>query len=257
MKKLTALLTAAVLMAAPVFSAEAAREPFTAIEQMTPNYPLEHHGDAMLYVDAAESMGCGVEVIQHSPERENLVLYGTEVTLEQGKAAAFELEPGDYTIRVTEKATKDGFAPLTSEMKITVDNRDYTALAAYDIYAHITLLTGDDTAKPMESNVSATSSKDADDKETAELDWQMQFAKYDRLRGDFDGDGAITLEDARDVLQYQVMLLTNLEPEVPPTNGQIVACDIDSNGEIGIEDVKAILDCSVASSIGLNYQWKS
>jgi len=264
MKKASSILMAVLLTtacaahAAVIPVSAVSKDTFSEIVYADPIYPLEHTGDATLYVDAEEDMQCSIAVIQHSPERENLVLYSLDLSLKKGNATAFNLEPGDYTVRTTVKATKDGYAPLHAEENFVVENADYSGLTSFDIYEHITLNKNDETADSVQiESISQTTDDKEKEEKTMECLYQLRFAQYDRLRGDYDGNGLITLDDAREVLQYHVMQLTNIVPEKPPTQGQIVACDIDNNGVLGIEDVKMILDYSVATSIGLDYHWIS
>ena len=250
MKKLAGLFTAAVMMLTgmPV-SADTV--------QMQPNYPLEHPGDATLYVHTAEDTEYQIEVLQTSPERKNLVLYGVSMPQKAADVAVFPLEAGDYTVRVTVGSTKDGFAPRTAEQSFNVLNLDFTN--AYDnaIIDLNLLFHHDDTLDSTPQKSSEVYQSEDDGVQNYHMAFEMKFAGYDRLRGDLTGDGAVKMEDAYQALMLYTMEITHLTPDKPTTAGQIAACDFNGNGKIDINDAKDILDYVVAKSINLPVTWES
>ena len=257
MKKIIGILTAA-LMLTPSFAVSAERTvpQFDEIISAVPNYPLEHTGDATLLVTVTEETAYQIEIIQHSPERENLTLYDITYTQQPGTAWSFKLEPGSYTVRTTVNATADGFSPQYTEQFFTVNNVDYTnEFKTAEIYHTISLNreSGDNTPhKPVTAELT---NEIRDDVLTVER--SLSFARYERIRGDYNGDGQIALADARAVLEQHTMNLADIESETPPTEGQIAACDINNNDKLDIEDAKSILDYATAAGIGLDFNWKS
>ena len=246
MKKLAGLFTAAaMLMHCIPASAE------TAV--ITPHYPLEHPGDATLYVNAAEDLEYGIEIYQSSPERSKLCLYSITMPLKKGDSAAFPLETGDYTVCVTVGATKDHLAPQTMERSFNVLNLDFTNAYKENHINFNLALNHDDTAE----NTSVVERDSKVEDGIYAVDYDFTFTQYDRLRGDFTGDGEIKMNDAFQVLMIFTMELTHLTPDVPPTAGQIAACDLNMDGTLDIHDAKDILDYVVGTSIGLTMEWRS
>ncbi|MBR5372764.1 MAG: hypothetical protein IK130_11190 [Oscillospiraceae bacterium] len=242
---------AAMLLTALPVSAEFTRPVFSGTAFMTPNYPLEHSGDATLYLSVQEDMEFTIEILQDSPERKGLLLYGIKMPLEKGEAAAFGLEAGDYTVRLTVPSTKDQFVPTVIERSFNVLNIDFAeTYKQYDIYFDLKL-NHDDTAENTPTASADTFMLD----DSLVSDYDVTFVQYDRMRGDFNGNGKLDTTDARKVLEIHTMRMTHLTPDTPPTPGQMAACDIDGNGLLDSKDCKKILDHAVASSIGIELEW--
>ena len=66
--------------------------------------------------------------------------------------------------------------------------------------------------------------------------WDIGAYEYTLLRGDLDGDGAVTLADLRLLLS---MLLGQTAVNLP-------AADLDGNGQLGLGDVRALLELLVS-----------
>lgn len=257
MKKVIGILTAA-LMLTPSFavSAERTAPQFDEIVSAVPNYPLEHTGDAVLYVTVTEETAYKIEIIQHSPERENLALYEISYTQQPGTAWSFALEPGSYTVRTTVNATADGYSPQYTEQIFNVENVDYTnEFKTAEIYHTISLNRENGDSTPHKPVTTVQTNEIREDVLTVER--TLSFARYDRIRGDYNGNSEISLADARAVLEQYTIRLAGIESETPPTEGQIAACDINNNDTLDIEDAKSILDYATAAGIGLDFNWKS
>ena len=252
MKTFVGLCTAAaMLLSALPVSAEFTKPVFSGTAFMTPNYPLEHPGDATLYVSVQEDMEFTIEILQDSPERKGLLLYGIKMPLEKGEAAVFGLEAGDYTVRLTVPSTKDQFVPMTIERSFNVLNIDFAdTYEKNNIYLDIAL-NHDDLAENAPTAVADSFMQEGELIST----YDVTFVQYDRLRGDFNNNGKLDTTDARMVLELHAMRMTHLTPDTPPTPGQMAACDINKNGLMDSTDCKKILDHAVASSIGLNLEW--
>ena len=74
-------------------------------------------------------------------------------------------------------------------------------------------------------------------------------------RGDPDGDGAVSVQDAVLVLTYYAKKSVGLEPETDVQFQQIQRGDIDKDGIISVQDAVSILTYYAKKSVGYVPDW--
>ena len=116
-------LTAAALPALPASAAsdEEKQNP----QYMTALYEdYDPVGDDVLCISAIET--ADVKIVQHSPERENLVLFDCRILPVFTTEHLFRMEPGDYTISITMSNVEGGATKSTYTEDFTIENADYS-----------------------------------------------------------------------------------------------------------------------------------
>ncbi len=238
LKKLCAAAAAAVLCTAgvlPVY-ADAASSKMIDVVRLEPAYEPDMQTAEFLTLVPQEGVQFRITVTYHSPEREALVMYSADLTGTANRRFAMELEPGDYTFTAETARFADGGMQSYSE-KITVENPDYTE--GLDI-TRVTLMLDSAVQKDTEERQpELTASEPQTDGGTRRLEQTLTFFRYDRLRGDYNGDGTVNAADATEVLkQYNLWLA---EDPLTASAGQLAACDFNGNGCPDPKDAVQIL----------------
>ena len=202
-----------------------------------PDRPIAGQLDVSFASDTAPIV---MEVYQHSPERENL-LYCTYnfADAKQGSAWRVELEPGSYTVQMTARLLKDGSMKQTFKQDFEiVDADDHTGTVFTDYTVNISETQIADTEEAGKNTGEIEQVPEEDGLKV--LQQNVSFDYYDRLRGDFDGDGAITAVDAtKTLIESGNAMIGNPYEELTP--GKLAACDMNHNGIPDVKDTMAIL----------------
>ncbi len=227
-------------------------------EKITPIYepdrPIAGQLDVSFVSDTAPIM---MEVYQHSPERENL-LYCTYnfADAKQGSAWRVELEPGSYTVQMTARLLKDGSMKQTFKQDFEIADPDENADVRYSYTTYEMTVSETAIADTEESGKHTGELKSEDTTEgLRELCQTVSFDYYDRLRGDFDGDGAITAVDAtKTLIESGNAMIGNPYEELTP--GKLAACDMNHNGIPDVKDTMAILRYFGEKNAGREPVWE-
>lgn len=252
---LCGVLTAVCLPALPA-SADAAPVP----EEVPARYDdYDPVGDDVLImsIPAAEyDQRTKVTIVQHSPERENLVLYECELHPQDGCLYSFRMEPGDYTVSVARSSVRRGALSSVYTEDLTIENADYSVApdqfdyTCYSIAVEATVIGNDADAAPVSERTETAVTdgcKNAGEKIT--------FGEYDIMRGDYDGNGEITALDAQNILSAFAAELTD-DPDAPVlTAAQKAACDIDGNGKLTALDAQTVLMFYAEGMVGGSPLW--
>lgn len=259
-KRTTAAVCCGILTAAflPALSASAdSGNPIPPIEPeyMTALYDdYDPVGDDVLCIQSYET--ADVKIVQHSPERENLVLFDCIVMPLFTPQHIFKMEPGDYTIYISVKNVADGVTKTTYTADLTIDNADYSVAPDQFDYTYYDIVV---TAETIEDDAEAA--PQAEEKAAAIVSDHkyvrndIVFGRYSRKRGDYDGNGEISALDAQNVLRAYAAALTEDPDAEKLTNAQLAACDIDGNGEITALDAQNILMYYSESIVGGTPEW--
>lgn len=194
-----------------------------------------------------------VQIIQHSPERDNLLLYDNEFAASSDPRYFYRIEPGDYTIRITAEAVAASAVKRTFEYDFTIDNADYSqepelfSQTQYGFQLGFEAAEGDDPAIPV---LTGTEGIRLDSKVVIQT---VTFGRYTGFRGDFDGDGITNAADSQLAL---VAYLENMIGGEALANAQQTAlCDIDGDGALTAADTQQILLFYLETMIGGEPVW--
>lgn len=245
MKKCLALLCAGVSLS--VFTMSAAAVSFE------PVFPLDRVAAGTLTLKTAQDMHISVEVIEHTPERDDIVLYDEDFDAQTADSYQCELESGDYTIAVTAPQFQDGFGSRTLRYDFTIENPDFSEDLEYMEY---TITISDELIADEDEPVySASEPVSVNSDGILSVTQQMQFSRYDRIFGDYDKDGLITIDDAQNALTYYTYSMFAQTPEWLPA--EFCACDITQDGILDLSDATLILTYYTMDSLGLEQSWES
>lgn len=212
------------------------------IETVCPDFvPLS---DDLIRILPVKDCKLHAKIVQHSPERENLVLYDSDISAESGVYYVFAAEPGDYTVSFTMAAIENSRIICKYEQDIQIENADYST--GENAFARTVYQFG------IEKNTAA-----ADEKPSAALIASngtvkdgvknvvtgVQFNTYgaDVFRGDYDGNGETDLTDAQLALAAYTAQMGSVEPKKKTDEAHKQASDINADGEISLDDAQSIL----------------
>lgn len=254
-KQLTAWGSAALLAgsfsAMPVLAADTDIYVETVCEGFDPVY------DDTIVVNAPIDGVCSVTVVQHSPERENLLLYEGTFEGAAGTAYIFRAEPGDYTVSLTVDAVRNSAVKRTFSQDFTIENPDFVisdeaffVKTSYIFDLTVTTVAGNAAADPERTEAHA---EIADDVNTVTN--SVNFKQYARFRGDFNGDGITDAVDSQLTLMEYAAWLVDTESENPADAETFAACDIDGDGLLTATDAQYILVFYAATLVGETPEW--
>lgn len=246
LRSAAAFMTAFVLAGAVPVSAESAD--VQEVQSVCPDFvPLSE--DAITVISPADTP-FSVKLVQHSPERADLVLYDSEFAAGKPTAYLFRAEAGDYTICIAVEAVKGGIQRVFQQ-DFTIENADFsTGEAAFSrtamcYTAAVSAADSDDPANPECKKIC-----DAVSETVRQIEYTVAFGQYAAVRGDYDGDGKITAADAQFTLNVYVAALAGILPEQRVTAAQTAACDIDADGALTAADAQRILNYYTVSLTG-------
>ena len=198
-----------------------------------------------------------IEIVQHSPERANLELYNSTLKSDMQKLYVFRVEPGDYTVKISTASVFGGTKDVTYQQDITIENPDYSTgedaftATRYGFFGKY--IAADDTAKAetvklLEEPVLRSN------KETKKgILCSLGFSRYNRQRGDFNGDGSIDSADAQLTLNTYADALAGKTDTTQPAAHH--ACDINGDGALDSADAQNILIYYVEETTGNTPKW--
>ena len=256
--RLLARLAAAVCSTA-VLAVPAAAEgdtEFPEWEFVPPLYDdFEPVGDDIVAVSGLTDDPFSVQIIQHSPERDNLLLYDNDFAAEDEPVYFYRIEPGDYTVRITAEAVKASAVKRTFEYDFTIENPDYStepdvfARTQYGFQLVLESVGGDNPAEPA-----LTDTESGIEDGSNVILQTVTFGRYSCFRGDYNGDG---LTDAGDAQLTLVEYLESIVGGNPSADAeQIAACDIDGDGALTAADAQQILTFYLAEVVGEVPVWQ-
>lgn len=248
------LLSAAAVCCGAAFPASAADTAPVVLKTVCPGY--EPLSDDMLYLTPDPAMPVRIELVQHSPERANLVLYKS--TLEPAAAGtkyACAVEPGDYTLRVTYSPVKSSINnDKTVEHLFKIENADYAPADAPFTKTEMTVSMPAQlcsAAQALGPAVGRTTQVVKNAVNTCSVSIPLSY--YSGERGDFDGNGVTDVADAQYVLKEYVETLSGKTGSANAM--QKTVCDIDGDGKLSVSDVQYILIFYTEALSGKNPKW--
>ena len=246
-----AMMTALPLLMPVTAFAETETAEETVIE---PIYEPDQPYAADLHLSVSGEIPCRMQIVQHSPEADALMVCHAELPAQTGQYV-ISLEPGDYTVSVSASPLSDGAMPLTEAQDFTVENPDFSEKLDYTHYrlsADFSLI-GSDTYPEASASALKKALKDG----IRTMTQAMQFPYYEnRIAGDYDGDGTVTAYDSSRVLfDFALAIAEYEEDERPSSKEQIYACDIDGNGSLDAYDSSKILHYFSLDVAGFDPEW--
>ena len=157
-----------------------------------------------------------VKLVQHSPERKDLVLYDSAFPAAAADLYIFGAEPGDYTIYIGMDAVKDSAVRRIFQQDFTIENADFSENPQFAktnmVFAGAYLRTED--SAPANPELLSAEVKYEDDIKNSVT--EIGFPRYQRIRGDYNGDTAVDSADAQLTLNvYSETLAGNPSETLP------------------------------------------
>ena len=254
MKKITGMLVAvliAVSACGNMLSASAADASY---------YPdsvcdgFEPYAKDLITVQVPDDLSVSIDIMQHSQERENLLLYKHDA--KQPGFYMFRVEPGSYTVTLTADAVR-GSAVKSSAFTVFVinDANDSVGDDAHDLTDYQIIC-----SKSMieDSGISGITLSEAASGLTEGVliySQKAEFKQYNGFRGDYDGDGDTDNADAQFVLNDYAAWVADqtFQPDIPA--GRIAAADYDGDGRLTAADAQEILTFYTMTVAGRIPQW--
>ena len=250
------LLSAAVICGGAAFPASAADTDPAPVELKTVCPGYEPLSDDMLYLAPDPAMPVRIELLQHSQERANLVLY--ESTLEPAAAGtkyACAVEPGSYTLRITYSPVKSSINNnKTVEHLFKIENADYSPADAPYTKTEMTVSTTAQlcsAAQAIGPAVGRTTAKTQNGIYTMNV--SIPLAYYSGERGDYDGNSVTDVLDAQALLKEYVETLSGKTGSANAM--QKTVCDIDGDGKLSVSDVQYVLMFYTDTVAGKTPKW--
>lgn len=242
------LTTCAALCTASCFSLSALA---AELHYVFPLYPLDRisAGKVILHIPEEETLF--VQIIEHSPEQKNLVLYDTELKESTDTDHVFSLESGEYTIVCSTYYLTDNYKTKSFTQDFTIENPDFSDTLTetnYELTVDIMLREDDDDTESQMTPLQESTTEGI-----CTLSQQMHFTRYNGNFGDYDRDGVITMQDAMETLTCYNS--GELGLPLPCNAAEKAACDIYPDGEITIEDAMAILQYYNDGILGIPQSW--
>lgn len=254
MRTAAVLVSAAAVLCGGVCPASAAEsaEPVV-LKTVCPDY--EPLSDDLLFLQPDPAMPVEIELVQHSPERANLLLYEGKLNAAAATKYSCAVEPGDYTLRITYSPVKSSINNnITVEHLFTVENADY---APTDNPYEKTEITVSTTAQLCAATqvigpaVGRTVANNKNGVYTVNVSIPLQY--YSGERGDFDSNGVTDVTDAQLALKEYVESIAGKKTTANAM--QKAVCDIDGDGKLSVTDVQYILMFYTQKVAGMTPQW--
>ena len=100
-------------------------EPEPSITEIEPIYVLDQPNAAVMYLHIPEDEIVFLQITQHTPERESLLLYDAKLTGENPLGYSLRLEPADYTVKLSSRYLRDTSLQQSVEYDFTIENADF------------------------------------------------------------------------------------------------------------------------------------
>lgn len=254
MKKQLSLFAAMLIAVSVAGNMQSAAAEDTAVypESVCPGF--EPLSDDLITVTVTDPLPVSVEIVQHSPERENLVLY--QYDAKSAGTYIFRAEPGDYTVKVTAEAVKGSAVRYFAYSAFRInDANDSVGEDAYELtdYQLSCSCLAVDSSQPCLPVVSDPESAVSDGK--MYITQHMDFKQYAVFRGDYDADGDTDNADAQLVLNDYAAWVADKEFRPDKAPGQIAAADYDGDGNLSAADAQEILLFYTMQVAGQIPQW--
>lgn len=250
------LLSAAVICSGAAFPASAADTVPAPVVLKTVCPGYEPLSDDMLYLTPDPAMPVRIELLQHSPERANLLLYESTLTpASTGIRYACAVEPGDYTLRITYSPVKSSINNnKTVEHLFKIENADYSPADAPFTKTEMTVKTAAQLCSATQEigpAVGRTTAKTQNGIYTTDV--SIPLAYYSGERGDYDGNSVTDVLDAQALLKEYVETLSGKKSTANAMQKAI--CDIDGDGELSVADVQYVLMFYTDTVAGKTPKW--
>lgn len=234
-RRLISTLTACLLLGGQLLPRQAFAE--EDVFMLPPIYTPIKETDSVCKVSVAAGTEFTLSVYQHSPERDELLMYTvSETPLADTIYCCVQLEPGDYTLELSMPAISGCPTQLQRELDFTVVNPDYATDHTQTIVA-VNLSATVDADQPLGFTGDAEESYIENGTEYQNAVFVCNQAEG--LRGDANPDGVIDSADA--VVALRAYNAALMQMPSPITEIQAVCADVDGDGAIQPADAIAIL----------------
>lgn len=224
-------------------------------EIIEPIYPPDQPAACELnFIFASDIQTMEVKVYQSTPERKDLLYAEAQYELaENGKSARVMLEPGEYSVVVSSRLLAENSVRQETVVSFQIQDPDETYTPDYTYY-NITMSESElkDTVS-IDSLVRSTDKRTHQDG-TVTVYYTLPLGYYNRVRGDYSGDGQVKSIDSMKTLIAAADARAGYDtPDLTP--GKLAAVDIDHNGKPDIKDAQTILRYYGDSIADLNPTW--
>ena len=225
------------------------------IETVCPDFkPL---GEDAFVFSGLYNNNVNIEIVQHSPERENLELYNTTLESDKTKLYVFRAEPGDYTVTISTASVFGGSPDCTYTQDVKIENPDYAtgedAFSATRYAFFGKYLSTADSEKAAAQKLYEEPVLRSNSETKKGVMCAVGFPRYNRQRGDFNGDGSIDSADAQLTLNTYADALAGKTDTTQPAARH--ACDINGDGALDSADAQNILIYYVEETTGNTPKW--
>ncbi|MCR4761169.1 MAG: hypothetical protein K5705_13055 [Oscillospiraceae bacterium] len=197
-----------------------------------------------------------IKVVQHSPERENLVMYDNQFEQAENPVYMYHVEPGQYTVTINYPLVYSGPMIGSYVSDFTIENADYSAepeifsQTQYGIELESKFIEAQKKAESVLTNTETQFKAGA-----KQIINSVTLERYDCHRGDYNNDTKTDLHDSRDTLKEYVYNFVGTERDDAANPMQIASCDIDADGKIGLRDQRYILTFYTTAMVKLKPTW--
>ncbi len=262
MKKLSSIITAAAMIAAPVYSNAFAADGPIYVDTCYGEFN-ENDVNGIAAVILPENSTAKVKITLDSPEETAAAYYDASLDYKNGSDYAMKLEGYDsvidengavkdgrvYNISLTAADTKLNLTTASFEEKGIVipdgDNDPYSAIA----YVYVIQIVQSDSDVPytVETKESERFGYKAVEKTVT------FYVAEDYVKGDVNDDGAVDSSDASKVLAEYALTATGNQPTF--TDKQRKAGDVNEDGAVDSSDASKILAYYAEKATGGNPSW--
>ena len=255
----TATAAAGTIAAVPASAAETApSEPaapvVTVVESVIEDYVPT--STDVIAVHAKSSTPLHIKVVQHSPERENLVMYDNQFEQAENPVYMYHVEPGQYTVTINYPLVYSGPLVGSYVKDFTIDNSDYSeepeifSQTQYGIELESKFIEETKKAEAVQTNTETQIKAGA-----KQVINSVTLERYDCYRGDFNNDTKTDLRDSRETLKEYVYNFVDSERNDAATPMQVASCDIDGDGKIGLRDAHYVLVFYTTHMVQIKPSW--
>ncbi|HAG13977.1 MAG TPA: hypothetical protein DCG49_08970, partial [Ruminococcus sp.] len=225
------MLTAACLPPLPATADKADYKP-------APSISADFHpsGEDAVAISIPSKEHVDVLISRQNASGEDEILYRSNELQAYHNCLYYPLEPGEYDLSVSMEAIKYAPQKRTYTEHISIPEPD--GFSHTEFRYQLSVKKAENTDEGIPEIVSQDEGI-LDQIKYTEAD--LAFKRYDMIQGDYDGNGAITVNDAQLTLNAFLTNMTGDPDGEIPNPGQLAACDIDGNGELMASDAQWIL----------------
>ncbi len=215
---------------------------------------FEPYSKDIITIQVPDDLPVSIEIIQHSQERENLLLYKYDAN--QSGFYVFHVEPGSYTVSLTAAAVRGSAVKSSASCEFVMnDANDSVGDEAHDLTDYKIVCSKKMIEDSEVSGITFSEAASGLTERALVYTQKAEFMQYSGFRGDYDGDGDTDNADAQLVLNDYAAWVADqsFRPDIPA--GRIAAADYDGDGTLSAADAQEILTFYTMTVAGQIPQW--